>query len=79
MMARPPASFASRSWRFSRSESYIDASISRLTRWMRASMPFLVPAPSTMIVCSRSTRTRRARAEPRSSDCRFRFHSCYGR
>src|SRR5579875_1481669 len=67
--ATPPASLASRSWSFSRSQSESVSSISRLICAMRAFTSDSAPAPSTMVVSSLVTMTLRAR--PRRSKVAF--------
>ncbi len=59
--ATPPASLARRSWSFSRSQSESVSSISRLICAMRPLTSSSEPAPSTMVVSSLVTMTRRAR------------------
>src|SRR6476469_2450563 len=58
--ATPPASFARRSWSFSRSKSESVFSISAFSCLIRALIPSGSPAPSMMVVVSLSTTTRRA-------------------
>ena len=60
--ATPPASLASRSWSFSRSQSESVLSISALIWLTRPSTSAALPAPSTMVVSSLVTTT--LRAEP---------------
>ena len=55
--ATPPDSFAKRSCSFSRSKSESTRSSSALIWWMRSSMAFLSPAPSTMRAVSLVTLT----------------------
>ena len=59
--ATPPASLASRSWSFSRSQSESVSSISRLIWEIRPFTSSAEPAPSTIVVSSLVTTTRRAR------------------
>src|ERR687886_739334 len=58
--ATPPASFASRSWSFSRSKSESVFSISVLIWLIRPLMSLASPAPSMIVVVSLATTTRRA-------------------
>src|SRR5262249_40820462 len=59
--ATPPESLARRSWSFSRSKSESVFSISDLIWLIRPLMDPLSPAPSTIVVVSLATTTRRAR------------------
>ena len=65
MTQTPPASFATRSCSFSRSQSESEAAISLRSSVTRAATRALSPAPSTMVVASFVITMRRAR--PRSS------------
>ena len=58
--ATPPASLARRSWSFSRSQSESVSSIARLIWATRPFTSSAEPAPSTMVVSSLVTMTRRA-------------------
>ena len=69
MSATPPASFARRSWSFSRSQSESVLSISVLIWLMRALTSSLLPAPSTIVVSSLVMMTRFAR--PKRSSVTF--------
>ena len=59
--ATPPESFARRSWSFSRSKSESVFSISVLIWLIRPLIASLSPLPSTIVVVSLATTTRRAR------------------
>jgi hypothetical protein len=59
--ATPPASFARRSWSFSRSKSESVFSISLFSCLIRALIASESPAPSMIVVASFVTTTRRAR------------------